>query len=190
MVHSLSSVHSLAVVKHSVRSKTSRFTPESTRTGGPSHVHKAAVKASEQEGICVTTSVATLGIGPLNAPFAAPTTTARMYLRPTWSSVSSLHSARCNFSASNPKRSSLLIQRRRYRSQWLNCRESVKKLINLRRFSPQINRLFLRLIKAQINLRCRHASTYSRKGLLRMSLKHRPLVWTRACSNNLSSCNR
>ena len=117
MGHSHSSVHSLVVVKPSVRSKTSRFTPESTRTGGPTRVHKAAVKASEQEGICVTTSVATLGIGPLNAPFAAPTTTARMYLRPTWSSVSSLHSARCNFSASNPKRSSLLIQRRRYRSQ-------------------------------------------------------------------------
>ena len=92
MGHSHSSVHSLVVVKPSVRSKTSRFTPESTRTGGPTRVHKAAVKVSEQEGICVTTSVATLGIGPLNALSVVPPTTAKMCSKLTWQSVSSLQS--------------------------------------------------------------------------------------------------
>ena len=56
------SVLFLAVARLSVRSKTSRFTPESTRISDPFLVHRVAARASGQRGICVTTSVVTLGI--------------------------------------------------------------------------------------------------------------------------------
>ena len=83
MGHSRSNVLLWVVIRHSVSSKTSRFTSESTRTSGPIRVHKAAVRDSRQEGICLTTSVATLGIGPLNAISVATLTTARMCSRLT-----------------------------------------------------------------------------------------------------------
>ena len=56
------SVLFLAVARLSVRSKTSRFTPESTRISDPFLVHRVAARASGQREICVTTSVVTLGI--------------------------------------------------------------------------------------------------------------------------------